>query len=73
MGDVELVEGRGVMITIRHSKTDQHAEGQAAATEAGAGIPAVMRRAQHTPLLRDIVAHRFRIILAHDSEIFSPM
>ena len=37
--DVELVEGRGVMITIRRSKTDQHAEGQDVAVYANPEEP----------------------------------
>jgi integrase len=31
VGDLELVEGRGVVLTVRRSKTDQHGAGQAVA------------------------------------------
>ena len=30
-GDVELVDGKGVVLTVRRSKTDQHGAGQAVA------------------------------------------
>jgi integrase len=39
LADVELVEGRGIMVKLRRSKTDQHGEGQGIAVPANEGEP----------------------------------
>jgi site-specific recombinase XerD len=40
LGDVETVPGRGIMLTVRRSKTDQHGAGQRVAVHANPGEPA---------------------------------
>jgi site-specific recombinase XerC len=44
IGDVELIDGRGVVLTVRRSKTDQYGAGQAVAIWRSDGFCQVSRQ-----------------------------